>query len=214
MLAMAESAARSEPLEVKGHIARAAARLFAAQGYDATSVREIVEEAGVAKPTLYYHFGSKEGLAQALFTLPMTSLIERLRHVVEGPGDPVEDLEQIFRAHFDFCQDEPDCCRFVFAVHFGPRSSSLQATLASCRGKELDGVLNFGVRRLAEAGLIPADRAEDLVLACHGLIVFHTLKYLYKDGELGPDLPGRLVFSLLHGFGSPVGATAAPGRLP
>ena len=48
------------------HIARVAARLFATQGYDATSVREIVEGAGVAKPTLYYYYRSKEGLAKAL----------------------------------------------------------------------------------------------------------------------------------------------------
>jgi AcrR family transcriptional regulator len=210
---MSESDARAEPLELKGHIARAAARLFAAHGYDATSVRQIVEAAGVAKPTLYYHFGSKEGLAQALLDLPMTSLIERLRHVAEGPGDPVDDLEQVFRAHFDFCREEPDCCRFVYAVHFGPPSSSLSVA-ASCRGKKLDGALDLGVRRLAEAGLIPRDRAEDFVLACHGQIIVHTLKYLYKGGELGPDLPGRLVFSLLHGFGSPVGAAAAPGSLP
>ena len=40
-------------------------------GFDATSVREIVEAAGVAKPTLYYYFGSKEGLAQALLTVPL-----------------------------------------------------------------------------------------------------------------------------------------------
>ena len=53
------------------HIARTAARLFAERGYDATSVREIVEAAGVAKPTLYYYFRSKEGLAQALLTVPL-----------------------------------------------------------------------------------------------------------------------------------------------
>ncbi len=55
---------------VARHIARTAARLFAERGYDATSVREIVEAAGVAKPTMYYYFRSKEGLAQALLTVP------------------------------------------------------------------------------------------------------------------------------------------------
>ena len=47
---------KDELSPVARHIARAAARLFAERGYDATSVREIVEAAGVAKPTLYYYF--------------------------------------------------------------------------------------------------------------------------------------------------------------
>ena len=51
------AASKNEELSpVARHIARAAARLFAERGYDATSVREIVEAAGVAKPTLYYYF--------------------------------------------------------------------------------------------------------------------------------------------------------------
>jgi AcrR family transcriptional regulator len=44
----------------------AATRLFARTGYAATSVREIVEAAGVTKPVLYYYFQSKEGLYLAI----------------------------------------------------------------------------------------------------------------------------------------------------
>src|SRR5215211_7966667 len=40
--------------------------LFAARGYDAVGVQEIVEAAGVTKPTLYHYFGSKRGLLEAL----------------------------------------------------------------------------------------------------------------------------------------------------
>ena len=39
---------------------------FAVKGYDATSVREICEAAGITKPTLYHFFGSKDGVLQAL----------------------------------------------------------------------------------------------------------------------------------------------------
>jgi AcrR family transcriptional regulator len=44
----------------------AARRLFAEQGYAATAVRPIAEEAGVAVQTLYSTFGSKQGLLLAL----------------------------------------------------------------------------------------------------------------------------------------------------
>src|SRR3954471_19223356 len=94
--------------DVASHIARVAARLFAERGYDATSVREIVEAAGVTKPTLYYHFGSKEGLAQALLHRPLSGLVEVLGGIAAEGGDPVERLARLVEAHFAFCREEPD----------------------------------------------------------------------------------------------------------
>ena len=44
----------------------AALDLFYAKGYDAVGVQEIVDRAGVTKPTLYYYFGSKIGLLKNL----------------------------------------------------------------------------------------------------------------------------------------------------
>ena len=43
-----------------------ALRLFAARGYDAVGIQEIVDEAGITKPTLYHYFGSKQGLLESL----------------------------------------------------------------------------------------------------------------------------------------------------
>ena len=40
--------------------------LFAEQGYDKTSLREIAERLGVTKAALYYHFQSKEDIAASL----------------------------------------------------------------------------------------------------------------------------------------------------
>ncbi len=47
-------------------ILRAALRLFADQGYGATSMREIAEQLGITKAALYYHFDSKEDIVRAL----------------------------------------------------------------------------------------------------------------------------------------------------
>src|SRR5438874_3260915 len=109
---MVAASIRGESGLVARHIAQVAARLFAAKGYDATPVREIVEAAGVTKPTLYYHFGSKEGLAQALLTVPLTGLLEALGAIVSGPGEPIDVLARTAEAHFAFCRDDPDRARF------------------------------------------------------------------------------------------------------
>ena len=198
---------RVEASEVARHIARVAARLFAARGYDATSVREIVAAAGVTKPTLYYHFGSKEGLAQALLTVPMTRLVEALRAIVAHVSDPAEAIEMTMQVHFDFCREDPDRARFVYALLFGPLGSGLAAELARF-GEYLTEQTVEAVRPLAAAGWIATDRVSDCALACRGMIVISTMDYLYRGVDLEPGLAGRLVGDLLHGFG---GRAAAGG---
>ncbi|MCE1227092.1 MAG: TetR/AcrR family transcriptional regulator, partial [Geobacteraceae bacterium] len=47
---------------VRQRLLDAALQLFSTKGYAATSVRELVEAAGVTKPVLYYYFKNKEGL--------------------------------------------------------------------------------------------------------------------------------------------------------
>jgi TetR/AcrR family transcriptional repressor of mexJK operon len=43
-------------------IIAAATRLFLSQGYSQTSLEQVAKQAGVTKPTVYSHFGSKEAL--------------------------------------------------------------------------------------------------------------------------------------------------------
>ncbi len=196
-------AEKAEASAVARHIARVAARLFASQGFDATSVRTIVEEAGVTKPTLYYHFGSKEGLAQALLTVPMAALVETLRSIAQSEGDPVERLERIFEAHLDFCREEPDRARFFFVLVFGPHGSGplAQELLSFCDG--LDSPVVTVVRRLAEAGIIAPERVDDCVQGCDGFMKMAVMDFLFKGGELDAALARRLVGDLLWGFAVP-----------
>ncbi|GAC1469359.1 MAG: hypothetical protein NVSMB9_13100 [Isosphaeraceae bacterium] len=194
--------------EVARHVARTAARLFAKQGYDATSVRSIVEAAGVTKPTLYYHFGSKEGLAQALLNTPLSGLSRSLHEIAEAPGEPLSILERLFEAHFAFCREEPDRARFYYAICFGPLASGLAEELMRF-GSRLDEPLVRAFHRLRGVGLVQADREADFVRACRGLITSAVIEFLYKpemENDLGPALAHRLVGDLLWGFGHP-GAT-------
>jgi AcrR family transcriptional regulator len=55
---------RSE--ETRTHLLEAAVRLFARQGYEASSVAEICAAAGVSKGAFYHHFESKQALFLAL----------------------------------------------------------------------------------------------------------------------------------------------------
>lgn len=66
--------------DTRQRILDVAERLFMAQGYDATSMRQITSEAGVNLAAVNYHFGSKEALIQEVFKRRLDWLNgERLR---------------------------------------------------------------------------------------------------------------------------------------
>jgi AcrR family transcriptional regulator len=68
-------------------IVGAAVRLFAAKGFDATTVQEVVEAASVTKGALYHYFGSKDDL-----------LFEIYRSLI---GRQMADLDEIVAARLD-----------------------------------------------------------------------------------------------------------------
>lgn len=188
--------------ETARQIAKVAARLFATQGYDATPVNAIVDAAGVTKPTLYYHFKSKEGLAQALLTRPLTQLVERLTELMEQSADPVAGLIEYLEAHFAFVREDPDRVRFFYAIFFGPNGCGLALELAGF-GQQFDAILMTAVRKLADAGIIAADRADAFFAMVRGMIIVSTMDSLYCGLELGPDRCRQLVDDLLRGFAEP-----------
>jgi len=181
-------------------IARVAARLFAADGYDATSVRNIVEAAAVTKPTLYYYFSSKEALAQTLLTASIDNLASALREIVARPMSATEKLVAVIDEHFKLCRDDPDRARFAYAMFFGPRSSQLSAVLAGL-GQSLAELVCQAVICLADEGVIARERTDECTAAVRGLIAIYTMDYLYRDLELDGHLARRLVLDLLKGFG-------------
>jgi AcrR family transcriptional regulator len=197
---MTATAAKGELNSVARHIARSAAKLFAERGYDATSVREIVEAAGVAKPTLYYYFRSKEGLAQALLTVPLSGLVATLRNLVTSETDPIQCMEMVLEAHYTFCREDPDRARFIYSLLFGPLRSEVAGELEPFKA-DLFGWTEAAVRRLAEAGIISRERVDGCCAAFRGLIVISTLDFLFQGRPLGRDLAHRQLREILNGFG-------------
>ena len=97
---------------VQHRILQEATRLFAAQGYDGTSIQQIAEAAGITRPTLVYHFTSKEGLRQAvldrLFAHWTAELPRLLTAAQKGPR-----LDALLNNLFGFFQEQPALARLV-----------------------------------------------------------------------------------------------------
>src|SRR3954454_16055465 len=67
-----------------------AADLFADRGYNATTVRDIADEAGILSGSLYHHFDSKESMIDAILSRFIEQTLDRYEAVVDEGRGPTE----------------------------------------------------------------------------------------------------------------------------
>jgi AcrR family transcriptional regulator len=100
------------------HILEVALRHFADRGYAGTSVQDIVDQAKVAKPMLYYYFESKAGLYQALIDNAHDERFRIISEASETEEGLREKLTAILVALFGFIQKHREVVRLAFASAF------------------------------------------------------------------------------------------------
>src|SRR5207249_686981 len=107
---------RSE--STRREILRGAQDLFGVQGYEATSIEDVAERAGVTKGAVYHHFASKRDLFQAVFeTLEQALCDVVVEASVRAGADVLEGMRAGVRAFLDSAGDGP--CRRIVLVE-GP----------------------------------------------------------------------------------------------
>jgi AcrR family transcriptional regulator len=174
----------------RNNLLDAASRIFARQGYEATSVEDIAFEAGIGKPTIYRYFPSKEALFEAAFGYALDDLETRLDAALALPGTFEQRLVRLIieivptiRTHFGSIGpvDEGETSkRRLFRQRRGPVEARLAAAIeagqtrgearsfdAALAAKLMIGMVRSGV---AADHLSDAAIAEAVVgLALHGL---------------------------------------------
>lgn len=77
--------------------------VFAERGYEATTIEEIAERAGVSKPVIYQHFGGKEGLYAVVVDREVRFLTDSIAHAfaARNPQDVAEAAAEAFLAYVE-----------------------------------------------------------------------------------------------------------------
>ncbi len=88
------------PPERRGELLATAAEVFAAQGYNATTVRRIADEAGMLAGSLYYHFDSKESILEEILSTFLDELWAGYDTVLAAGLAPRETLEALVTESF------------------------------------------------------------------------------------------------------------------
>lgn len=108
-----------------------ALQLFSSKGYDAVGISEIVDMAGITKPTLYYFFGNKEGLFKELLKTNYDTLNNTLSKICEYHPNTERYFEDIYpvlltiaKTYFAFAKAHSEFYLMSLALTFAPPTSA------------------------------------------------------------------------------------------
>ena len=152
---------------VRDRLLCAAVELFARKGYSATTVREIVDAAGVTKPVLYYHFGSKEGVYLALMGDALRTLEAALAAGLDAEGSARDRAVRVLGDALDLIVANLDMLRMVHSVLFGPPQGAPFFDFEAFHRRfigTLSTILEGGIERSE----LRAGDAEDMAYAIFG----------------------------------------------
>ena len=196
-------------------ILKKALELFSEKGYDATSVREICEAAGITKPTLYHFYGSKEGVYRAIVEGALEHFRADVLDALSGEGSLRDRLVRMARAYVGATVREPDLARFIMAlIHDAPRSAPATDFVGFYQG--ILDALTRAIEEATERGEVSPGPTEVRLLVFTGALgeAMHG-HLLVGRPDLTPELADTLVDTVLGGWSlarheSTGGAITAP----
>jgi AcrR family transcriptional regulator len=162
-------------LEIRTKILEAATRLFAAKGVDGTALQEIADAVGVRKPSLLYHFPSKEDLHRSV----LESLLTRWNDIVPQLLRAVarEDrFDALLDATIEFFLNDPDRARLLLRETLD-RPQEMHELLNEHVATWL-GVISTSIEKAQAAGSM----RKDVDAAAYVLQVIHLVVGTFTTG--------------------------------
>jgi AcrR family transcriptional regulator len=173
--------------DTRQRIQDVALELFAEQGYEKTSLREIAERLDVSKAALYYHFKTKEDILVSLFedlTRPLDELIEW------GKGQPhtLATKTELLTRYSAALNDAAPLFRFM------------QENQAAMRDLSIGD--SFKTRMLSMMDLVrePGTPLIDQVRCVSALFTMHAGMFALKDVEGDPEEKRKAVLEVAVGL--------------
>lgn len=102
-------------MEARAKILETATRLFASQGFGATSLSQVAKEANVSKALIFWHFESKEKLFQSALQRTLEPYFINVVDALNG----INEFEQILKLvdlYYEFVRDHLQSVRFVLGL--------------------------------------------------------------------------------------------------
>lgn len=157
--------------------------LFAKQGFEATSVQQITEHAGISKGAFYLSFKSKDELIIGLIDHFMLEFISNIDHVVKNHSDNKNLLSEFYKAAFHSFQKHSDFAK-IFIKEQSQTVNEELLTKMHHYDKLFDRIILGMLERLY--GEEVRHTKYDLIYCVKGF--FHTYSHLFLFFNVPQDI--------------------------
>ena len=167
--------------KTKRRLLRVALKIFADRGYAGASVQAIVDAARVTKPTLYYYFGSKAGLYQALLDWANDERLRLMQEAASRSASLSEQLVEVLAAIFDFIDGHRELMRLAFATPFAARGEVPSGINYLKKARRNFDFFHGLIRRGREQGEL-SSRFSSLEMATglYGMMTIRVMAFLVR----------------------------------
>jgi AcrR family transcriptional regulator len=182
--------ARGHSVETRASILTSAIHLFRERGFDAATMRDIAEAAGVALGSAYYYFPGKEAIVQAYYDEVQEQHTRRVTDALaEGKRDLEERLRIAFHAKFEILAQDRKLLGALFRYTADP-GHPLSVFSPSTRATRDRSIQVFAMAVGKEK--LPEDVGEVLPMALWALHMALLLYFVY-DESLGQERTHKLI---------------------
>lgn len=185
--------------EAESKLLESALTLFSEKGYEGTSIREIIEGAGVTRPVLYYYFENKEDLFKRLVDVKFGELVAQIEEVKATVKGCAARLKKIIRVAFALVETQPEATHLILQVFFSPPQQGPnldKVRLAHMRFRHLEEIMQQGIDNKEIGG----GDAQSLALYFQGIMDMHIMaKSNRPETRLMPELADGLVDLFMMG---------------
>ena len=186
-------------MDNRSNIVWHALHLFASRGYDSVGVQEIVDAAGITKPTLYHYFGSKLGLLNAIFNEHFSILHESVEQAAAYQGDLPLTLYRAAAAYFRYANENQAFYRMLLSAWFAPPDSDAFVAMSRLAGKQQRLLERLFVQAAGDHGNM---KRRHRAYAATFLGMINTYIGLSLNGyiRLNDELTFKAVHQFMHGI--------------
>lgn len=149
-----------EAEERRNEILDVAERLFGTKGFDSTSTSDILNEIGIARGTLYYHFKSKEEILDATISRMMDCLIEKAKAIVEQKDIPV--LQRLTMMMLSLNVSDGAFGQELLKQMHKPQNALMHQKMERCLLSSINPIITGLINEGMEQGICQTDYPEEV----------------------------------------------------
>jgi TetR/AcrR family transcriptional regulator len=198
--------------EVRERLLSGATELFASKGYAATTVREIVERAGVTKPVLYYYFRSKEGIFLDLMREPFSKFSVLVEEALLPAGSARDRLFRLCLRAYDTFVENLDAARVMYSIYYGPPQGAPFVDFDAYHLRFQEALLQVLREGIRDGEFRRVDLHDAMWAVIGAVNVAMEVELCHPSQSLGRDGIRRVLEIVLQGIATERFTTGEKGR--